>query len=127
MSNILHNTAEADNAAHISSIRPHFTVQNSETGATVQVDLPGVPADQLKVTSEKQQIKVIARRSDSIPEEWALLNNTHRPPAYSLKLNVHADLDPSTVKARFVSGVLMLHIAKRSEILPKKIDINTTE
>lgn len=106
------------------SVRPEFNVKPNEAGVTISVDLPGITADQLSVTTEKQQIKVKANRNDNTPAEWTLLNQVERPAAYSLKLNVHRDLDLTKIKAKFANGILHVAVAKRADTIPKKIQID---
>lgn len=82
--NCTDNNCSAPTQAATPSVRPEFNVKPNEAGVTISVDLPGISADQLSVTTEKQQIKVKANRSDNTPAEWTLLNQTERPAVYSL-------------------------------------------
>lgn len=124
MSDTFHTTnANATQTIEKTSIRPEFNVIQKEAGVSISIDLPGVTADNLSVTTEKQQLNLSAERRCETPAEWELLNQVDRPAAYSLKLNVHSDLDLSKIKAKFRNGVLQLEIAKRAEALPTKVDI----
>lgn len=130
MSESFNNTdlqsAQSSNCTPVTpSARPEFKVQPNETGITISVDLPGVPSDQLSVTTEKQQIKIKATRHSHTPSEWNLLNQVEQPASYSLKLNVHQDMDLTKIKAKFVNGVLHLLLTKRAESLPRNIEIDS--
>ena len=104
--------------------RAEYKTTTTKLGVLVTVDLPGVAKQDVTITSEKQQLKIQAQRSDSTPEEWSLVNNSTRPTNYELVLNIHPDLDLNKTSARVENGVLNLQIDRRDESLPRKIQID---
>lgn len=109
--------------ASVKALQPKYSATKNDTGVTIQVDLPGVLKSDLSITSEQQKLKINAARDSSTPSEWTLLNQTERPNAYSLTLDLHRNLDPSLAKARLVNGVLTLEIGRREECQPRQISI----
>ncbi|MFC4994116.1 Hsp20/alpha crystallin family protein [Rubritalea tangerina] len=106
------------------TVRPHYQTNPNETGVTVTVDLPGVSKEQLAITTEKQRVQLKAKRNDALPEGWKPVRSYSPITAYELQLNVHPDLDPSSIEAHFNLGVLTLHIGRRKESLPRQIEIS---
>ncbi len=107
-----------------STARASYTSTSTKIGVLVAVDLPGVAKQDITITSEKQQLKIQAHRSDSTPEEWSLVNNSSLPTHYELVLNIHPDLDLNKTTARVENGVLSLQIERRNESLPRQIEID---
>lgn len=107
-----------------STARASYASTSTKTGVLVTVDIPGVAKQDVTITSEKQQLKIQAQRSDSTPEEWSLVNNSSRPTHYELELNIHPDLDINKTSARVENGVLNLQIERRDESLPRQIKID---
>ncbi|MEO1856274.1 MAG: Hsp20/alpha crystallin family protein [Rubritalea sp.] len=114
------NTTDTENI----TARPSYTSASTKTGVIVTVDLPGVAKLGVTITSEKQQLKIQALRSDSTAEGWNLVNNSSRPTHYKLVLNIHPDLDLNKTSARVENGVLNLQIRRRDESLPRQIEID---
>jgi HSP20 family protein len=104
--------------------RAQYKSTTTKLGVQVSVDLPGVAKQDVTITSEKQQLKIQAQRSDSTPEEWNLVNNSARPTNYELVLNIHPDLDLNKTAARVENGVLSIQIDRRDESLPRQIKID---
>lgn len=109
------------------SVRPEFKVTQHPQGVSIRIDLPGVTPDKLSVTTEKQQLQVKASRGGHTPPEWTLLNQVERPAAYTLRLNLHRDLDLNQIKARFRNGELQIEVAQRAEIQPKQVAIDAAD
>jgi HSP20 family protein len=104
--------------------RPQYKSTTTKLGVLVSVDLPGVAKQDITITSEKQQLKIQAQRSDSTPEEWNLINNSARPASSELVLNIHPDLDLDKTAAQVENGVLSIQIDRRDESLPRQIKID---
>ena len=104
--------------------RAQYKTTTTKLGVLVTVDLPGVAKQDVTITSEKQQLKIQAQRSDSTPKEWSLVNNSSRPTHYELVLNIHPDLDLNKTSANVENGVLSIQIDRRDESLPRQIKID---
>lgn len=104
--------------------RPKFQTRKSTTGVSIRIDLPGVKREHVTISSEKNRLRIEASRSDAIPEDWALLNDSTRPSDYLLELNTHSDLDLLSTIANLRNGVLTLEISRREESLPRQIPLS---
>jgi HSP20 family protein len=104
--------------------RPQHRVTQNEHGATLQVALPGVRKEDVKLTLHESNLEIEARRTDDVPDEW----QTHRPghPArrYSLQLRLTRRLDGTQTTASFEAGVLTLKVPIREDAKPREIVIN---
>lgn len=104
--------------------RPNFTSRKTDTGVILLIELPGANHENLSITSEKNRLRVEAKRSDGVPESWNLLNDSSRPDSYLLELDTHRDLDLHSTVASLRGGVLRLEIAKREDSLPRQIPLS---
>lgn len=104
--------------------RPQFRIHENESGTTVQIALPGVRKDSLKLTLLETNLRIEAERSQEIPENW----KTHRDPGvirrYGLDIHLTSRLDGSKTTASFESGVLALQVPVREEAKPRQIPVN---
>lgn len=104
--------------------RPQYRVTQDEDGAKLQVALPGVRKEDVKLTLHESNLEIEARRADTVPDEW----KTHRPghPArrYALQLRLTRRLDGTQTSAAFEAGVLTLTVPLREEAKPREIAVN---
>lgn len=106
------------------TVRPQFLTQEDPTGATIQVALPGVKKEDVKLTLHESRLQIEGVRGDSVPPEW----KTHRQPAavsrYELAIQLTSRLDGTKAAASFNDGVLTLQIPVREDALPRQISVN---
>lgn len=91
----------------------------------VEVDAPGVAAEQVEVTVEKGQLSISLERNHG-DDPPAYLYNERRFGKVTRSLDLPETVDPDTVDAELKHGVLRVSIAKRPETQPKKIEIKTS-
>jgi HSP20 family protein len=90
----------------------------------VQFDLPGVSADSIDVTVERNVLTVHAQRGRSFSEEDVELLVGERPHgAFSRQLFLGDTLDSENLKAEYTDGVLVLRIPVREQAKARKIQI----
>ena len=94
------------------TIKPNYKVNNTDTGASIQIDLPGAKKEDVKLTSEQDSLKVTAARKQSTPADWQLINQATKPEGYELELELSPDLNLSAATAKFENAVLTLTINK---------------
>ena len=56
--------------------RPQFRIKEGEEGTTVQIALPGVRKENLKLTLLESNLRIEADRTNEVPENWKV----HRDP-----------------------------------------------
>ena len=90
----------------------------------VDVDLPGVAADALDITVEKNQLKITAERKS--PEGERQYQYQERPfGRVERTLLLPESADPDSIEAELKDGVLHVKFGKRAEAQPKKITVKT--
>lgn len=104
-------------------VKPNYKVNNSDTGAVISIELPGVKKEDVKLTSERESLKLTADRNQSTPDNWQLINQATKPVAYELELELDSTLNVSKAEAKFENAVLTLTISKHEASLPREISI----
>lgn len=104
----------------ITTERPRFKTRTLDTGLELSIALPGVTKDQLKVDLEQRLISIDGERK---PLTGDFQKSDQEARRFQLKVELHEDLDPDTIKATHQNGILTLQLQKRKELAPRKIDI----
>ena len=105
------------------TVKPNYKVTNNDTGAIIAIDLPGVTKESVKLTSERESLKVTAPRTQATPDGWQLINQAAKPEGYELELELDSTLNTSAAEAKFENAVLTLSISKHEALLPREISI----
>lgn len=110
-------------AASEPALRPHVDVFEDKDGITLIADLPGVAAEQLRVQVDKETLLIDARADVAVQAGLQALHAEVRSKAYRRSFALSSELDPDRIEARLKDGVLRLHIPKRSEVRPRRIEV----
>lgn len=104
--------------------RPPLTTHEDEEGVHLQVALPGVRKEDLKLSIHESNLQIQAPRRQEIPEQW----KTHRDGGgeirYELNARLTSRLDGSKAEATLEDGVLTLHLPLRDEAKPREIQVS---
>ena len=106
------------------TVRPAYRAERRDTGVSLHIALPGVAKGQATVSVEDGLLTIRASRGDQVPEGWTARQEVRVPSDYLLRLRLHEDLDPTGAAAELRDGVLSVAIERRSETLPRSIEIN---
>ncbi len=104
--------------------RPQFRTNEDADGATVQIALPGVRKEDVKLTLLESNLRVEAGRGDTVPAEWKTLRDGGSATRYGLDLRLTRRLDGTKATASFEAGVLTLQVPLREEAKPRQIEVN---
>ena len=104
--------------------RPIFTTREDETGVSLQVALPGVRKEDLKLTLNQSVLQLEATRATEVPDDWKAHSNQPKKVSYQLGFQLAAKLDGGKVQASFENGVLTLRIPVREEAKARDILVN---
>ncbi len=104
--------------------QPRFTTREDENGVTLHIALPAVAKDDLKLTLLESNLRIEAKRSDAVPENWTTLRATPTPERYRLDVRLTPRHDASQAKATLDAGVLTLRVPIREEAKPRSIQVN---
>ena len=104
--------------------RPQFRSQEDESGATLQIALPGVRKEDLNLTLHESRLCIEAKRRDETPENWKTHRDSGSPRRYGLDLRLTSRLDGTKTTAKLDAGVLTLQVPVREEAKPRQIAVN---
>ena len=116
--------AETRQDSRLQSVqRPRFRSTEDDQGAILEVALPGVRKEDLKLTLHESNLRIEATRSDAVPGDW----KTHRDEiqgAYGLDIRLTRRFDGTKATASLNAGVLTLKVPLREEAKPRQIAVN---
>ena len=104
--------------------RPVSDASEDVTGVTLRVELPGVDKDGIDVKIENGVLTIAGEKKAEAREEgteWHRVEAWYG--AFRRSFALPDYLDPEKVEASFRNGVLTLHVARRQEALPRKVDV----
>ena len=93
----------------------------------VQFDLPGVAADSIELTVERNVLAVHAERSRSNGDEVELLIGERPQGTFSRQLFLAETLDTDRLQADYRDGVLTLRVPVKEQAKPRRVSINAAE
>ena len=98
------------------------TLWEEEGRWCVEIDLPGVKQEDIDVTLEKNALRLTAERK-APQEERKFWHQERAFGKIERLITLPETVDPDAIEAELKDGVLRLHLAKRSELQPKKIQV----
>ncbi|MES2438766.1 MAG: Hsp20/alpha crystallin family protein [Verrucomicrobiota bacterium] len=104
--------------------RPQFRTKEDANGAALQIALPGVRKEDVKLTLHETCLRIEADRHDEVQENWKTHRDTGSVRRYGLDIRLTPRLDGTKATASFESGVLELRVPIREESKPRQITVN---
>lgn len=104
--------------------QPRYTTVEDGNGVTLHIALPAVAKEDLKLTLLESNLRIEARRGDSVPESWQPVRASIAPQRYRLDVRLTSRFDGTQAKASLDAGVLTLRIPVREEAKPRQIQVN---
>ena len=90
----------------------------------IECDLPGIALEDISLSVEEHVLTISGqRRNADLPEAAKVLLNERRSRVYSRSIQLPQNADARRVDAELANGVLVVTVQKRTEVLPKKIQI----
>ncbi len=117
------NQSTTSNNVNQTVHRPPFHTEEHEHGIRLQVALPGVRKEDLKLTLHQSNLTIEADRHQELPENWKTLRESNSPRSYGLNVRLAARLDGTKTSASFENGVLTLQVPVREEAKPRQIHV----
>jgi len=119
--------ATARSGWHGMSFMPTFDVKETKDGYLLTADLPGVKEADLDLTVTGNVLTIAGHREDERQEEDERYVASERSFGhFSRSFTVPEGADLSNIKADLRNGVLSVHLAKKPEVQPRKIQIGTS-
>jgi len=104
-------------------LRPSVDVFEDESGITLIADMPGVSRDGLDIEVEGDTLSIAGEVKLPAPEGMDALYAEVNSIRYLRTFTMSDDLARDGVDATLKDGVLRLHIPKREEVRPRKIEV----
>jgi HSP20 family protein len=103
---------------------PMDAYRNKDT-FLVQFDLPGVRAEAIDLTVEKNVLTVHAERSRPEADDVEMVAAERPQGSFSRQLFLGDTLDPDRIEADYAAGVLTLTIPIAERAKPRRVEVNT--
>ncbi len=107
-----------------SFLRPPVDIYETPEGITLQADLPGVSRERLNLQIEGNTLLVEGSIGIAPQEQMTPLYADVRSTVYRRTFVLSNELETQKIDANLKDGVLTVRIPKRSELRPRRIEIN---
>jgi len=105
-------------------LRPSVDVFEDASGITLVADMPGVSRDGLDIEVEGDTLSIAGDITLPAPEGMDALYAEVSSIRYLRTFTMSDDLARDGINATLKDGVLRLHIPKREEVRPRKIQVH---
>ena len=106
-------------------MRPAVDIFEDQAGITLRADMPGVSRDSLDIRIDRDTLSIQGDASISTPENMEAVHGEVRSTRYQRSFSLSGELDTDNVEANLKDGVLTLHIPRREEHRPRRIEVQT--
>lgn len=107
-------------------LRPPVDVYEDSAGITVKADLPGVSPDRLDVQVDGNSLTIEGQAQIDMPEGMEAVYADVQATRFRRSFTLSNELEADKITARLNNGELTLHLPKRAEVQPRKIEINAS-
>ena len=105
-------------------VSPPVTLFETTDRYRMECDMPGVSLDDISVSVENYVLTISGhRKKTELQESAKVVLNERFAREFSRNIQLAKNADVTTIDAELSSGVLVVTIMKRSEVLPQKIQI----
>lgn len=106
------------------TIKPAYEVKETGDAYGLTVFLPGVAKENLEITAEEGQFRILGRREWKRPEGWTAVYRESTDAPFELVLAHDNLIDADKVVAELKDGVLRVSLPKHEAVKPRKITVN---
>lgn len=104
--------------------RPATDLNETDDEFVMKMDLPGFQHEDIELTVEKNILTVSGRRTaEEVEEETDFHLRERTAERFSRSFALPRSVEADDVEARFVNGVLTVHLPKVAEAKPRKIEV----
>jgi len=105
-------------------LRPAVDIYEDGKEITVRADMPGVSRDRLQVQVDGNNLAIEGQAAIDMPEGMESLHADVRTTQFHRSFALSNELDTGNINAEMSDGVLTLHLPKRAELQPRKIEVS---
>jgi HSP20 family molecular chaperone IbpA len=109
----------------VHAVRPPVDIYEDESGISLYADMPGVAKDRLEIKVDRDSLSIEGKAEITTPENMAAQHTDVTTTVYRRNFTLSSELDNEKAKAELRDGVLKLHIPKREQYQPRKIEVRT--
>lgn len=102
---------------------PRASIYEVDDEITILVDMPGVKAENIDITMEKNELKINGMVSFDTPEGYSLVYREYSIGDYERSFVLPRDIDREKVKATVKDGVLKLTLVRAEAYKARKINV----
>ncbi len=108
-----------------SALRPPVDIYETGEGITLHADMPGVSKDRLNLRVEGNSL-LIEGAIGIAPQEQQMtaLHADVRSTVYRRSFQLSRELETQKIEASLKDGQLTVHIPKRAELRPRRIEVS---
>lgn len=107
-------------------LRPAVDIYEDSTGITLKADLPGVSRDRLDVQVDGNNLTIEGQAAIDMPEGMEALYADVNATRFRRSFTLSNELEADKISAEMKNGELTLHLPKRAELQPRKIEISAS-
>lgn len=111
-------------AAEPATIPPRYEATETPDAYGLTVYLPGVTKENLEITGEADELRIVGRRTWKQPEGWTSLYRESSEEPFGLTLALANSVNVDGIQAALQDGVLRLSLPKADAVKPRKIAVN---
>jgi len=105
-------------------LRPAVDIYEDGNEITVKADMPGVTRDRLQVQVDGNNLAIEGQAAIDMPEGMEALHADVHTTRFRRSFTLSNELDAGNINAEMKDGVLTLHLPKRAELQPRKIEVS---
>ncbi|HEC16885.1 MAG TPA: Hsp20/alpha crystallin family protein [Sedimenticola sp.] len=105
-------------------LRPAVDIYEDDKGITLLADLPGVSRDRLDVQVDGNTLAIEGEAAIDTPANMEALYADVGATRFRRSFTLSNELEMDRISAELKDGVLTLHLPKRAELQPRKIEIS---
>jgi HSP20 family protein len=106
-----------------SVLRPPVDIYETGEGITLQADMPGVAKDRLNLRVEGNSLLIEGTIGVAPQDQMTALHADVRSTVYRRSFTLSNELETQKIEAALKDGQLTVHIPKRAELQPRRIEI----
>lgn len=105
--------------------RPPVDIYDTETGVTIEIDLPGVKKEEVSVEVKEN---ILTIRGDRTPEQVVQEKKYYRREriygSFHRSFAMRGVVTPESIKATFKNGVLKIELPRPEQEKPKQVSVS---
>jgi HSP20 family protein len=117
--------ANGDANRRAMAFTPAVDIFENDKATVILADMPGVAADDVDVTLERQVLTLRGKVTPDAPQGYCQLSAEYQVGDYIRVFTLSDDIDQAKIKAAFKNGVLRLELPRSPKAQPRKISVES--